>query len=133
MGGGPGQWDGGCWTRNVGAGAGAGAGAGESMGRGQASDQSPHPSAASGCCGAHIYIRSHLQRSDPSPSSPPRPLPRLPPGLGNSAGYANAVALLECYVPVTGFINGVFGAVAGGACMVGPVLVAMMAKYTSLR
>ncbi|KAG2434076.1 hypothetical protein HXX76_007804 [Chlamydomonas incerta] len=54
-------------------------------------------------------------------------------GLGNSTGYANAVALLERYVPVTGFINGVFGAVAGGACMVGPVLVAMLAKYTSLR
>ncbi|GIL79805.1 hypothetical protein Vretimale_12423 [Volvox reticuliferus] len=54
-------------------------------------------------------------------------------GLGNSTGYANAVALLERYVPVTGFINGVFGAVAGGACMVGPVLVAMIAKYSSLR
>ncbi|KXZ55589.1 hypothetical protein GPECTOR_2g1139 [Gonium pectorale] len=54
-------------------------------------------------------------------------------GLGNSTGYANAVALLERYVPVTGFINGVFGAVAGGACMVGPVLVALIAKYTSLR
>ncbi|GLC40677.1 hypothetical protein PLESTM_001100600 [Pleodorina starrii] len=54
-------------------------------------------------------------------------------GLGNSTGYANAVALLERYVPVTGFINGVFGAVAGGACMVGPVLVAMMAKHTDLR
>ncbi|GLI68054.1 hypothetical protein VaNZ11_012349 [Volvox africanus] len=54
-------------------------------------------------------------------------------GLGNSTGYANAVALLECYVPVNGFINGVFGAVAGGACMVGPVLVAMIAKYSSLR
>ncbi|EFJ49439.1 hypothetical protein VOLCADRAFT_89859 [Volvox carteri f. nagariensis] len=54
-------------------------------------------------------------------------------GLGNSTGYANAVALLERYVPVTGFINGVFGAVAGGACMFGPVMVAAMAKYTSLR
>ncbi|KAG2501542.1 hypothetical protein HYH03_000049 [Edaphochlamys debaryana] len=54
-------------------------------------------------------------------------------GFGNSTGYANAVALLERYVPVTGFINGVFGAVAGGACMVGPVLVAMGAKYTGLR
>lgn len=43
------------------------------------------------------------------------------------------MALLERYLPVTGFINGVFGAVAGGACMVGPVLVAMMAKYTELR
>ncbi len=56
-----------------------------------------------------------------------------PSGLGNSTGYANAVALLERYVPVTGFINGVFGAVAGGACMVGPVLVATIAKRTSLR
>jgi hypothetical protein len=37
---------------------------------------------------------------------------------GNSTGYANALALLEQYVPVTGFINGVFGAVAGAACMV---------------
>ena len=40
--------------------------------------------------------------------------------------------MLERYVPVTGFINGVFGMVAGGACMVGPTMVAMMAKYTSL-
>jgi len=54
-------------------------------------------------------------------------------GFGNSTGYANAVALLEQYVPVTGFINGIFGAVAGGACMVGPTLVAMLAKYTPLR
>ncbi|GFR48845.1 hypothetical protein Agub_g10798 [Astrephomene gubernaculifera] len=54
-------------------------------------------------------------------------------GLGNSTGYANAVALLERYLPVSGLINGVFGAVAGGACMVGPVLVAELAKYTSLR
>lgn len=54
-------------------------------------------------------------------------------GLGNSTGYANAVALLERYVPVTGFINGVFGAVAGAACMVGPVLVAQLAKHTTLR
>lgn len=53
-------------------------------------------------------------------------------GFGNSAGYANALALLEQYVPVTGFINGVFGAVAGAACMVGPTLVAMLAKNTPL-
>jgi hypothetical protein len=46
--------------------------------------------------------------------------------------YANAVALLEQYVPVTGFINGVFGMVAGGACMVGPTLVAELVKRTTL-
>ena len=45
--------------------------------------------------------------------------------------YANALSLLERYVPVTGFINGLFGMAAGGACMVGPTIVAMMAKYTS--
>jgi hypothetical protein len=43
------------------------------------------------------------------------------------------VSLLERYVPVTGFINGVFGMVAGGACMVGPTAVALLAKYTDLR
>uniref|UniRef100_A0A7S3VJM8 Major facilitator superfamily (MFS) profile domain-containing protein n=1 Tax=Dunaliella tertiolecta TaxID=3047 RepID=A0A7S3VJM8_DUNTE len=53
-------------------------------------------------------------------------------GLGNSTGYANALSMLERYVPVTGFINGVFGMVAGGACMVGPTTVAMLAKYTGL-
>ncbi|GAX75222.1 hypothetical protein CEUSTIGMA_g2666.t1 [Chlamydomonas eustigma] len=53
-------------------------------------------------------------------------------GFGNSAGYANAVALLEQYVPVTGFINGIFGMVAGGACMVGPTMVALLVKNTSL-
>ncbi len=42
------------------------------------------------------------------------------------------MALLERYVPVTGFVNGLFGAVAGGACMVGPTTVALLAKYTSL-
>ncbi len=47
--------------------------------------------------------------------------------------YANALALLETYVPVTGFVNGIFGMVAGGACMVGPTAVALLAKYTSLR
>lgn len=47
--------------------------------------------------------------------------------------YANAVSLLERYVPVTGFVNGIFGMVAGGACMVGPTTVAMLAKHTSLR
>ncbi|KAF5835002.1 hypothetical protein DUNSADRAFT_8059, partial [Dunaliella salina] len=46
--------------------------------------------------------------------------------------YANALSLLERYVPVTGFINGVFGMTAGGACMVGPTTVAMLAKYTGL-
>jgi hypothetical protein len=46
--------------------------------------------------------------------------------------YANAVALLEQYVPVTGFINGIFGMVAGGACMVGPTMVALLVKNTSL-
>jgi hypothetical protein len=46
--------------------------------------------------------------------------------------YANAVSLLERYVPVTGFMNGVFGMVAGAACMVGPVAVAMLAKHTAL-
>eukprot|EP00197_Chlamydomonas_leiostraca_P016237 CAMPEP_0202862632 /NCGR_PEP_ID=MMETSP1391-20130828/3606_1 /ASSEMBLY_ACC=CAM_ASM_000867 /TAXON_ID=1034604 /ORGANISM="Chlamydomonas leiostraca, Strain SAG 11-49" /LENGTH=432 /DNA_ID=CAMNT_0049542195 /DNA_START=154 /DNA_END=1448 /DNA_ORIENTATION=- len=54
-------------------------------------------------------------------------------GFGNSMGYANAVSLLERYVPITGFINGVFGAVAGGACMVGPTLVAQLAKHTTLK
>eukprot|EP00798_Chlamydomonas_sp_ICE-L_P017984 gene17984-24392_t len=49
-------------------------------------------------------------------------------GLGNAAGYANAVALMERYVPVTGATNGVFGMVAGGACMVGPNLVAMFSS-----
>uniref|UniRef100_A0A7R9YX00 Major facilitator superfamily (MFS) profile domain-containing protein n=1 Tax=Chlamydomonas euryale TaxID=1486919 RepID=A0A7R9YX00_9CHLO len=53
-------------------------------------------------------------------------------GFGNSTGYANAVALLERYVPVTGFINGIFGAVAGAACMIGPTAVAMLIKHTSL-
>jgi hypothetical protein len=47
--------------------------------------------------------------------------------------YANAVSLLERYVPVSGFINGLFGMVAGGACMVGPTAVAVLAKYTSLQ
>mmetsp|Transcript_9121 Transcript_9121/g.15934 ORF Transcript_9121/g.15934 Transcript_9121/m.15934 type:complete len:507 (-) Transcript_9121:653-2173(-) len=54
-------------------------------------------------------------------------------GLGNSTGYANAVSLLERYVPVTGFVNGLFGMVAGAACMVGPTTVAMLAQHTSLR
>lgn len=52
-------------------------------------------------------------------------------GFGNSTGYANAIALLEQYVPVTGFINGIFGAVAGGACMVGPTLVAFLIRHSS--
>lgn len=42
------------------------------------------------------------------------------------------MALLEQYVPVTGFINGVFGMVAGAACMVGPTLVAQLVKRTAL-
>ena len=46
----------------------------------------------------------------------------------SSHRYANAVALLERYVPVTGSINGVFGAVAGAACMIGPNLVAILAR-----
>jgi len=50
----------------------------------------------------------------------------------HASRYANALSLLERYVPVTGFINGVFGMVAGGACMVGPTTVAMLAKHTSL-
>ena len=43
------------------------------------------------------------------------------------------MSLFERYVPVTGFMNGVFGMTAGGACMVGPTAVAMLAKYTSLQ
>lgn len=43
------------------------------------------------------------------------------------------MGLLEVYVPVTGFINGVFGMVAGGACMVGPTLVALLARHTRLQ
>eukprot|EP00798_Chlamydomonas_sp_ICE-L_P003780 gene3780-13848_t len=54
-------------------------------------------------------------------------------GMGNSAGYANAVALMEHYVPVTGAINGLFGAVAGGACMVGPNLVALLSSVYSTK
>ena len=42
------------------------------------------------------------------------------------------MALLEQYVPVTGFINGIFGMVAGGACMVGPTLVAFLVKHTDV-
>jgi hypothetical protein len=36
-------------------------------------------------------------------------------------------------VQVTGFINGLFGAVAGCACMVGPNLVALLVKHSSLE
>lgn len=54
-------------------------------------------------------------------------------GLGNSTGYANALSLLETYVPMTGLINGIFGMVAGAACMVGPTTVAALAKYTDLK
>jgi hypothetical protein len=43
------------------------------------------------------------------------------------------MALLERYVPVTGYINGVFGMVVGAACMIGPTTVALLAKYTSLE
>ncbi len=52
----------------------------------------------------------------------------LHPTPYTSTRYANAVALLERYVPVTGSINGVFGAVAGAACMIGPNLVALLAR-----
>jgi MFS family permease len=53
-------------------------------------------------------------------------------GFGNSTGYANAVSMLEMFVPVTGMINGLFGTVAGGSNMIAPVLVALLAKYTDL-
>ena len=66
-----------------------------------------------------------ISRSDGSP-------PPLPLYLYLLFRYANAVALLEQYVPVTGFINGIFGMVAGGACMVGPTLVAFLVKHTDL-
>lgn len=69
----------------------------------------------------------------PTTQRPASPPPPPPPLTSQTRSYANAVSLLERYVPVTGFINGVFGMVAGGACMVGPTTVAMLAKYSSLQ
>lgn len=54
-------------------------------------------------------------------------------GLGVSAGFANSLALLDSYCPCTGSITGLLGGVAGAGCMTIPLVVALMAKHTSLQ
>lgn len=53
-------------------------------------------------------------------------------GLGVSTGFANALSLLDSWVPVTGGVTGFLGGVAGGGCMIFPLIVALLAKHTSL-
>jgi MFS family permease len=54
-------------------------------------------------------------------------------GLGVSAGFANSLALLDSYCPCTGSITGLLGGVAGAGCMTIPLVVALLAKHTSLQ
>jgi MFS family permease len=54
-------------------------------------------------------------------------------GLGVSAGFANSLALLDSYSPCTGSITGLLGGVAGAGCMTIPLVVALLAKHTSLQ
>uniref|UniRef100_A0A383VLH6 Major facilitator superfamily (MFS) profile domain-containing protein n=1 Tax=Tetradesmus obliquus TaxID=3088 RepID=A0A383VLH6_TETOB len=53
-------------------------------------------------------------------------------GLGASAGFANALAILDGFEPCTGSITGLLGGVAGAGCMMVPLVVALLAKHTSL-
>lgn len=54
-------------------------------------------------------------------------------GLGASAGFANALALLDSYHPCTGSITGLLGGVAGAGCMTVPLVIALLAKHTVLQ
>lgn len=54
-------------------------------------------------------------------------------GLGVSAGFANSLALLDSYCPCTGSTTGLLGGVAGAGCMTIPLIVALLAKHTSLQ
>lgn len=54
-------------------------------------------------------------------------------GLGASAGFANALALLDSYYPCSGSVTGLLGGVAGAGCMVVPLIIALLAKHTSLQ
>eukprot|EP00878_Enallax_costatus_P009486 GHUV01009912.1.p1 GENE.GHUV01009912.1~~GHUV01009912.1.p1 ORF type:complete len:478 (+),score=131.75 GHUV01009912.1:2037-3470(+) len=54
-------------------------------------------------------------------------------GLGVSAGFANALALLDSYYPCSGSVTGLLGGVAGAGCMVVPLIIALLAKHTTLQ
>eukprot|EP00879_Flechtneria_rotunda_P004360 GHRR01004611.1.p1 GENE.GHRR01004611.1~~GHRR01004611.1.p1 ORF type:complete len:484 (+),score=180.38 GHRR01004611.1:284-1735(+) len=54
-------------------------------------------------------------------------------GMGVSAGFANALALLDTYIPCTGSITGLLGGLAGAGCMTVPLVVAVLAKHTALQ
>jgi fucose permease len=53
-------------------------------------------------------------------------------GLGASAGFANALAILDSFEPCTGSITGLLGGVAGAGCMTVPLVIALLAKHTAL-
>jgi nitrate/nitrite transporter NarK len=53
-------------------------------------------------------------------------------GLGASTGFANALAILDSFEPCTGSITGLLGGVAGAGCMTVPLVIALLAKHTSL-
>ncbi|KAF8055830.1 hypothetical protein HT031_006605 [Scenedesmus sp. PABB004] len=53
-------------------------------------------------------------------------------GLGVAPGFANSLALLDAVQPCTGAITGLLGGVAGGGCMLVPLLVAQLAKHSPL-
>lgn len=54
-------------------------------------------------------------------------------GLGASAGFANALALLDSYHACTGSVTGLLGGVAGAGCMTVPLVIAVLAKHTALQ
>ena len=53
-------------------------------------------------------------------------------GLGVSTAFANALAILDAAAPITGTVTGVLGGLAGAGCMVFPLLIALVAKYSVL-
>jgi fucose permease len=53
-------------------------------------------------------------------------------GLGVSTAFANALAILDDAAPISGTVTGVLGGLAGAGCMVFPLLIALVAKYTAL-
>lgn len=54
-------------------------------------------------------------------------------GLGVSAAFANSLALLDSYAPCTGSVTGLLGGVAGAGCMTVPLLIALLAKHSSMQ